>query len=121
MSTALESLYMTLLLGNRTVGLPFKYKTPIYTPPSDTYDQHYLREDMDFVPGSIAENSSVWNLPEEAPEALARLGNEQIATLDAYRQNRGKPKIKLTKEEYDQINCNAGWEERKPKLPPTYL
>ncbi len=120
LSDALESLYMALILGNHRGGLPLKYETPIYTRPSHNPGRYYLREDIDAVLNSIAENSRVWNTPEESPEALARLSNEQIAKLDAYRQKLGKPKITLTQEQYDAINANFGW-GREPKLPSTYL
>jgi hypothetical protein len=48
------------------------------------------------------------------------LNNNQIAKLDAYRQQLGKPRITLTQEHYDTINSGF-FGEREPKLPPDYL
>ena len=79
-----------------------------------------LDANMNDILDSYVKNSWAWNLPETSFESLSQLSNDQIAKLDAYRQKLGKPKIKLTREQYDAINNGFLW-ERQPKLPPDYL
>lgn len=117
---ALETLYMALLLGEDGRGLPLKQESDIYARPNHYFHEFFLKKNMDNVLDNIAKNSRAWDLPETAPKKLMQFTNEQIARLDTYRQERGIPKIALTREQYDAINDNRGW-GRNPKLPPTYL
>ena len=102
---ALESLYMALLLGKDGRGLPLKQESDIYARPNHSFHKFFLSTNMDDVLDNVAKNSLAWNLPEMAPMKMMQFTNEQIARLDAYRQERGMPKIALSRGVPTNVVC----------------